>query len=307
VFIIQVALQPPEFFTSLRDSLSGKTLLSWDNEEDALKSVVADLQCSFDDVQTLYSPAERKKGLADCIEKLFASKYVLNKTWRLSGWDNDPLTKGQLTYAALDVVCCHSLYVALKCGPASVYEAEGDYITFYACDISSKVKVKHGFSFTTDFLGHYNNGSVSRGFSSSSSLERLTLEGFTASLEQESRSEQIDVQAFVALLNEKKFCCYLCSSCWVYQRARMFFVNETMTSFNFVKSGSAAALKQTVRRVSQDCIEQSAFYCASMLASLFQMHPSAQQLQSLKKSINSDVYYGYIRETLAHLRDEAEK
>jgi ubiquitin C-terminal hydrolase len=296
VFIIQVARQPSCFFTSLRDSLSGKTLLSWDNEEDALNSVVADLNCFFVDVQKDYSPAERKLGLADCIEKLFASKYVLNKTWRLSGWDNNPLTKGQLTYAALDVVCCHALYVAKNIGRDSVYVTDGKYITFYACDIHSQSKAKHGFSFAPDFLGHYNNGTVSRGFQFSQSPPLL--QGFIALEDASHGVASVDLQSFVDLLNGFQLCCALCSSCLDRTKWKI----DLTTGSNLCSYTKGGKKEDLLRyEVSNNASEQNAYYCLSILASVLELSPSRENLQRLKQSVCSDIYYGYIRETLGHL------
>lgn len=55
------------------------------------------------------------------------------------------------------------------------------------------------------------------------------------------------------------------------------------------------------QKVSNNTDEEDAFLCLSMVASFFRMSPSEDHLQSLKKSVCSDIHYGYIRETLAHL------
>jgi hypothetical protein len=286
VFIIQVRLQPAEFFTSLGDSLSDKTLVCWGgNDETELRSVFTTRNCTFRDLQREYSTPSQSKGLAACIEDLFARKYILNKDWRLSGWDNDPLTKGQLRYAALDVICCHALYIASEesglGGRDSVYCCrDGKHITFYALnsDSSGKYKkVEHGFSYTPDFLGHYNNGSVSQGFRFSKSPPLP--QGFRASEDASHCLVSVNVREFENLLNECKFCCSLCSSCWVKQSNR----------------------RMTCSAISDENDEQKAYACVSMLASFFQLQVCTENLQCLKKSVCSDIYYGYIHETLAHL------
>ena len=288
VFIIQVALQPKNFFASLGDSLCDKTLVCWGNDEHEVRRVVKSGKFEFLDVQSEYTPPRRPKiGLADCIDCLFEGKYVLNKDWRLSGWDNNPLTKGQLRYAALDVVCCHALYIASKTrdpflGRDSVYCRDGNYITFYALNSDSSDKVKHGFSFAPDFLGHYINGSVSKGFRFSESPPLP--QGFRA-FEGTSPcgAVSVNVREFDRLLKECKFCCSLCSSCWVKQSHQRTRVGTT-----------SSAQPEYVD-------DQNAYECVSMLASFFQLHISEENMQCLKKSVCSDIYYGYICETLAHL------
>lgn len=287
VFIIQVRLQPAEFFTSLGDSLVDKTLVCWGNDKTELQKIVTARNCVFVDLQHEYSDS-KLKGLADCIEDLFDGMYILNKDWRLSGWDNDSLTRGQLSYAALDVVCCHALYIASKKrvhilgGRDSVYCKNGKHITFYALnsDSSGKFKrVEHGFAYAPDFLGHYNNGSVSHGFRFSKSPPLP--QGFKAFDDASHRHVSLNVRDFENLLNDSKFCCSLCSSCWDKQSNRS---NWRISS-----------------DITGDKDEQKANACVSMLASFFQLQVSAENLQGLKNSVCSDIYYGYIRETLAYL------
>jgi hypothetical protein len=304
VFIIQVTPMSNEFFESLGKSLCNtKTVLCWGNDEKALRRVVPHCRCTFEDVQMLYSTRTKLKSLSDSIAELFESKYVLNKSWTHSGWDNDPLTKGQLRYAALDVVCCHILYIAKKFGRDSVYDSDGSDITFFAYDISSANKVKHGFSFTYQFLGHFINGVVSRGFWSRTPSEKCKPSRFVALLD-EKKVSTLDVSAFVKLLNTKQFCCRLCSSCCFFQ-GNVFCVELAHhKSFSLSKAMNAVALSISVKHVSDDAFEQLAYYCVSMLASFLQLFPSAKNLKSLKNSVISDIHYGYIRETLAHVQDE---
>jgi hypothetical protein len=299
VFIIQVALklQLKEFFSSLGDALTGKTLLCWGNEQAALQKIVNISGSTFKDVQSLYSSKSQLKGLGEGIQELFDDKYVLNKNWRLSGWDNVPLSKGQLTYAALDVVCCHALYVANMFKPHSVYHADGNHITFYAFDIQSRSKVKHGFSFAPDFLGHYNNGTVSRGFQFSESRP-LKLQGFGAPEDTNHRLASVDVQCFVDLLNDFKFCCALCSSCWFRTESKIN-LTEGTNLCSITKVGKIAHLLRY--KVSDSAYEQNAYDCLSMLASVLELSPSEENLHHLNQSVCSDIYYGYIRETLGHL------
>jgi hypothetical protein len=57
----------------------------------------------------------------------------------------------------------------------------------------------------------------------------------------------------------------------------------------------------TCSAISDENDEQKAYACVSMLASFFQLQVCTENLQCLKKSVCSDIYYGYIHETLAHL------
>ena len=301
VFIIQVAIQPKEFWLLLQRSLSAtKTLICWGDDKKALLKVLPEIMCVFQDLQLKFSTPQRKKGLDDCVANMFLQKYVLSKTWTLSGWDNPKLTMDQIRYASLDVVACHALFLS-GCGK-SVFESCDEYITFYAFDSSQSSKFKHGFSFTSEFLGHYKKDSISRGFAFDSSklLPSPQLHGFRALEDTSHGVNNVDVNGFLSLLNSFKFCCSLCSSCWVLHREWRFFYLER-GSFSYLKSSKAVVSHSSVDAVSTNTDEQYAFFCLSMVAIFLRMNPSADNLQSLKRSVCSDIYYGYIRETLAHL------
>jgi hypothetical protein len=298
VFIIQVAIQPEDFWPLLQCSLSAnKLLICWGDDKQALLKVLPKITCSFQDLQDKFSTPQQQKGLDDCVANLFLGKYVLSKTWTLSGWDNPQLTKDQIRYASLDVVACHALYLSAL--EKSVFESCDRYITFYAFDSSQSSKFKHGFSFTSDFLGHYKNGLISRGFAFDSS-ESPQLHGFRALDFTSHHVNQVDVNCFIRLLNNFKFCCSLCSSCWVFQKDWRFFAVDR-GCFSFIKCRKAVLLHSSVPLQSTNTDEQDAFFCLSMVACFLRMNPSAHNLQSLKKSVCSDIYYGYIRQTLAHL------
>jgi hypothetical protein len=302
VFIIQVAVQSPAFLSSLTGCLNDKkTLICWGDDEKALQSVLPRISCKFRDLQKDFSPREQKKGIGKCVEELFNHKYVLSKTWRLSGWDNPQLTKEQIRYASLDVVACHALFLSTQSTP--VYESSGVHITFYATDFPTKSpQVRHGFCFSPNFLGHYKNDAVSRGFDFGSNEQlppRLT--GFGAFEDTSHGVIQVDVNAFLQLLNDYKFCCSLCSGCWFLNKECRFFVQESRFSFSYMKSSKSTVLHSSVKQTSTNTDEQDAFFCLSMLAIFLRMSPFASHLQSLKKSVCSDIHYGYIRETLAHL------
>jgi hypothetical protein len=302
VFIIQVANQSSSFWTSLEHNLNAtKKLICWGDDEKALKSVLPRISCKFRDLQKKFSPLEQKKGIDKCVEVLFQNKYVLSKTWTLSGWDNPQLTEEQIRYASLDVVACHALFLSRKSMP--VYESSGVYITFYATDFPTKLRnVRHGFCFSPNFLGHYKNDVVSRGFDFGSNEElhpRLT--GFCAFDDTSHGVVQVDVNAFLQLMNDYKFCCSLCSGCWFWNKECRFFLKQFRDSFSYIKGRKSTSLYSSVNQASTNTDEQDAFFCLSMVAIFFRMSPSKDRLQSLKKSVCSDIYYGYIRETLSHL------
>jgi hypothetical protein len=300
VFIIQVGIQSKDFLFELGACLSDtKTLICWGDDQKALKKVVPNISCTFQDLQTKFSTKGQKRGIQNCVEDLFDKKYVLSKTWTLSGWDNPQLYKDQIRYAALDVVACHALFLSTM--DISVYESHGVHITFYASDLKSS-KFKHGFSFASDFLGHYKNNVVSRGFAWGSSQPLPPrLIGFCVFEDISLGAHKVGVKGFLTLLNDFKFCCSLCSKCWVLQKQWRFFDKSNRDSFGYLKGDKHAVLSCPVRRVSNDTDEQDAFFCLSIVAFFLHMSPSEDNLQSLKKSVCSDVYYGYIRETLAHL------
>jgi hypothetical protein len=84
------------------------------------------------------------------------------------------------------------------------------------------------------------------------------------------------------------------------QKEWRFFLKER-GSFSYLKSQKGSTLQTSVEKQSTDTDEQDAFFCLSMVACFLRRNPSADNLQSLKKSVCSDIYFGYIRETLAHL------
>jgi hypothetical protein len=304
VFIIQVAIQSKAFLSSLTCCLNDqKTLICWGDDEKALKAVLPSISCKFKDLQKKFSTHERKKGIGICVEELFDHRYVLSKTWRLSGWDNMKLTKGQIRYASLDVIACHALFLSDLPKPKPVYESRGVHITFYATDSSTESsKFRHGFCFTPSFLGHYKNDVVVSGFafdSSSQGAPRLT--GFRAFGDTFHRVAEVNVDQFLILLNDFKFCCSLCSGSWFFQKEWRFFSDASRTSFSCIKSSKSAVVRSSVQCCSNKD-ELDALYCLSMVASFFRMSPSVgTNLQSLKKSVCHDIHYGYIFETLAHL------
>jgi hypothetical protein len=299
VFIIRVVPEAEVFVKQLGLTLNGKTLLCWGDDMSAIQRVTQ-CKCSFIDVQKLYSGLRQKAGLAQCTTDLFGNRFVLSKTWTLSGWDNPILSMEQLMYATLDVVALHALY-ALNQG-VNIFESSGKHFTFHACDLSNlshASKIKHGFSFSSQFIGHHFNGSISRGFNFRGS-EPIP-QGFTAC--QSAEVAYVDVGAFVNLLNDSKFCCVLCSgcSCEYLRKHWKFFALPSYSTFTVSKSAKAAALNFTVDEVSHNVDEQHAYYCGSMVAAFFRMRVSRGNLQSLNSSVCSDIHKGYICYTLSHL------
>jgi hypothetical protein len=197
------------------------------------------------------------------------------------------------------VVACHALFLSRK--GISVFEKCGDHITFYAADLSSKPKVMHGFCFSPNFLGHYQHNVVSRGFAFDSYDKPPQLNGFSSLQDTSHGVVKVDVNAFFQLMNDYKFCCSLCSGCWVLNKEWRFFVTQSRETLSYIKSQKSTTLKSSVKIASTNTDEQDAFFCLSMVALFFRKSPSEDHLQSLKQSVCSDIHYGYIRETLAHL------
>jgi hypothetical protein len=126
VFLIQVRAQLREpFRTQLADVLRGKTLVHWGgNDAAALRRVLlpargSQVTFTLKNVQQQWYSG-RGNNLADVISS--RTQHLLDKTWQLSGWDVAPLHAAQIEYAALDVVCCHALYVMAKDNFQLVFE-----------------------------------------------------------------------------------------------------------------------------------------------------------------------------------------
>jgi hypothetical protein len=127
------------------------------------------------------------------------------------------------------------------------------------------------------------------------------LQGFRALEDAKHNLAFVNVNHFVDLLNNFKFCCALCSSCWVRTE---FKVNLTKGKnlFSIEKSEKIAHVLRC--EVSDNAYEQNAYDCLSILASVLELSlelsPSKENLHHLNQSVCSDIYYGYIRETLGY-------
>lgn len=300
VFIFRVDHSFGLYSKVLGNSLNGKHLLCWGDDAAKLQKVMS-CSSTFIDVQKMYSPDRgTPKGISDCVETLFSGTIVLNKSWTLSGWDNEQLTREQLTYATLDVVACYALYVAYAFSMDAVYERKDNHVTFFTFNIPRQVKIKHGFSFTSDFLGHFKHGSISRGFMLLES--RLQPIGFSAVNDTSRSADNVNVAEFVNLLNSKKICCCLCTCFMSRMREKWWFYPNFPHSFSFGKVANQAVLKNSVQHVSENVDDQAAFFCLKMLSVFLQIPLlSACDFQRLKQSVCSDIYFGYIRETLGWL------
>jgi hypothetical protein len=317
VFIIQVARQPHWFMQELGEKIARKTLLTWGPEQTALQKVVTCDSSSFEDVQQQFLTPGAKKGklpsLAKCIEDMFGGRYTFNKSWTCSGWDNDELTLGQLKYATLDVVGPYVLYANQKHKVAcfSIQDQSSKYITFLEHNLTSHATNARGFSCTDNFLGHnaiHGVASASWGFmmgwngvsSAASEKKQIYAKGFQISQgEDRVPSGPVNIDRFFSLLEKNKLCCALCSGCFEHYKT---WDSCFRTGDAYVLKRNQESSKTVVDRVSSDDDEQRAFFCASALADCFLMIiPPERNYKLLVKAVLSDIFYGYIHETLAHL------
>jgi hypothetical protein len=305
VYIIQVARQSPPFMQALGESFRGKHLLTWGPEKTALEKVVKCDSCTFEDVQhKFFTSGGKGKGVAECIHDLFGGRYILDKSWTCSGWDNDELTREQLKYATLDVVCTYVLYLKAKHNVECFRTADSSqkHITFLAHNLNQGLTKVHGFSCTEDFLGHNEHGiaSSSWGFVLITRPRRqIHAKGFQFCVNNVPPDE-INVDAFFSLLDKNKFCCALCSACFETYKTWDSCTRTDDTGYVFMRPNEPTVQKR-IDRVASDDNEQRAYYCASAVAECFSMIAPQKNFPSLVKAVRSDIYFGYIRDTLGHL------
>jgi hypothetical protein len=308
VYIIQVARQSPSFMQALEERFRGKHLLTWGPEKTALEKVVKCNSCIFQDVQReFFTSGGKGKGVADCILDLFDGRYTLDKSWTCSGWDNDELTREQLKYATLDVVCTYVLFFKAKYNVECFRTADSsqNHITFLAHNLTQGVTKEHGFSCTEDFLGHNHHGiaSSSWGFVITrpdvGARRQIHAKGFQVCVNNVP-PDQINVDAFCSLLDKNKFCCTLCSACFETYKTWDSCTRTDDTGYVFMRPNEPTVQKR-IDRVASDDNEQRAYYCASAVAECFSMIAPQKNFPSLVKAVRSDIYFGYIRDTLVHL------
>ena len=317
VFIIQVALQPQPFFTALEEAIGQKTLLTWGPEKTALQKVVRCDSCTFVDVQEKHLKFAAKKGqlpsLAECITNMFGGRYILNKSWTCSGWDNDELTQGQLNYATLDVVCPYVLYANSEKHHVCFQNSDQNskYITFFEHNLTTRVTKQRGFSSTANFLGHnaiHGVPTASRGFvmgwNSTGKRKQIYAKGFqTSQGEERVPSESVNLDRFFSLLEQNKLCCALCSACFEHYQTWSSFRYENYAYY--LRRPDRSCETKRFDPVANDSDEQRALFCAIALADCFLMIPPQSDykgvLTLLVKAVRSDIFYGYIHETLALL------
>ena len=103
--------------------------------------------CMFQDVQhEFFKSGGKGKSVAERIHDLFGGRYILDKSWTCSGWDNDELTREQLKYATLDVVCTYVLYLKANHNIECFRTADSSqkHITFLAHNLTQGVTKEHG-------------------------------------------------------------------------------------------------------------------------------------------------------------------
>jgi hypothetical protein len=112
--------------------------------------------------------------------------------------------------------------------------------------------------------------------------------------------DQINVDAFFSLLDKNKFCCTLCSDCFETYKTWDSCTRTNDTGYVFMRPNEPTVQKR-IDPVASDDNEQRAYYCASAVAECFSMIAPQKNFPSLVKAVRSDIYFGYIRDTLGHL------
>jgi len=113
-----------------------------------------------------------------------------------------------------------------------------------------------------------------------------------------------DYDKFLDLMNDNKFCCALCSNFFQAHKS-WHSVLWTGGKIVFVRNSMQVPFSFEPEELSKNRDEQCAFVCLSALAPCFlamrSFGFSKSNLKLLVQSVRSDIYYGYIFNTLAHL------
>jgi hypothetical protein len=271
VFLIHLSQNSTSFLLQLGHALKGKTLLFWGGNDDIKLRSLTCCDASFFDVQKTYSNKSQLIGIADCTKQMCHNLYTLCKDWTNSGWDVWPLTQGQVRYAALDVVVNYALHVAKSRG-AFVFQCDekSNFHVLHSVDACTGNLTAHGFSFSSRFLGHHQDGQVLHGFDFKGQLFPTLFRPATTS----PNDMDIDVSIFVQLLNTAQICCALCSQfIGDVEQGWPKWAVTTLPSFKqfvLLKNKATAASTFSVAIVSQNASLQKAYYCLNMLAAFFQ-------------------------------------
>ena len=126
VFLCPLRNQDPEFLNAVAKAIfhdACKTVYQFGSDDVAkfLRTIGnrMDIVCTLVDVQERLReqarlPPGRPLSLVDAVKARYGIDRVLSKAWTISGWDNIPLYRDQLEYAALDAVFAFLLGSELK-------------------------------------------------------------------------------------------------------------------------------------------------------------------------------------------------
>ena len=311
VFLIHLAVagNNDSFFGSLREALKGKTLVHFDGDDP--KQLCSVLKChhsicSFKNIQQSMRTKGQLPGLKKCIETLMHHRYELSKVWTLSGWDLFPLNQDQVNYATLDVVCTHALYLSSLPQPEHVFQYnDSNRCHSFLLPNSQRSLIRHGFCDTSDFLGHMESGELSQGFRIDQNS--VVPAGFHAGSNCTTDTNPLD--CFIRLLEEKRFCCSMCSlsQTWVRWSPRFqYSASQDHTSIGYTRDITVKTPKFSHRQVNFEHHHtpkvQDAIICVSMLGALFNLKFNmGQNMETVCYSVHQDCQNGYISKTFAHL------
>jgi hypothetical protein len=316
VFLIHLAVagNNDSFFGSLREALKGKTLVHFDGDDP--KQLCSVLKChhsicSFKNIQQSMRTKGQLPGLKECIENLMHRRYELSKVWTLSGWDIFPLNQDQVNYATLDVVCTHALYLKSLPQPELVfdYDHSNGCHTFLIPSSKSSSPIRHGFCDTSDFLGHMESGELRQGFRIDQ--KSVVPAGFNAG--SNCTTEKNPLDCFIGLLEEKRFCCCMCSLSltWVRWSPRFQYSKSQADhrSFGYTRNflgvdgqRSSFSHQKVVFECHHDFKARDAIFCVSMLGALFNLEfNKGHDMATVCYSVHQDCQNGYISKTFAHL------
>ena len=142
------------------------------------------------------------------------------------------------------------------------------------------------------------------GWNSTGKRKQIYAKGFqTSQGEERVPSESVNLDRFFSLLEQNKLCCALCSACFEHYQTWSSFRYENYAYY--LRRPDRSCETKRFDPVANDSDEQRALFCAIALADCFLMIPPQSDykgvLTLLVKAVRSDIFYGYIHETLALL------
>jgi hypothetical protein len=337
VFIIPIAKASSFFLSSLSELLAPKLLVHWGgSDEDDLEFLGQKFRCC--DLQAILSPRDKRdkivklKGLDTAIQEYLQPCYYLSKEWTMSGFDLDPLNDDQIYYAALDVICCHILYLHFQLN-LSIIQREtlkSEFHSFFTpksttdfftpistrhskisptLSFEASTLVRHGLSFEDDFCCHYERDKLIQGFfkhRSSEEIVSVSPKGFRKVSWTEPRHDVTNViTQFASMLNSQRFCCHVCFELKWFQKIRYACtefkpITGQRLQFAYIRGKKPCTvyvqLPSTI--LESDGPSCDAFVCLSML-SLFLNLPFEVD-DKVVDSVLCDCRYHFISSSLAY-------